>query len=152
MDSTFKPKFLKNIFFYIFSSYSYKDELLMGAAWLHKATGESFYLRKAQGQLDNVYIYWTVKHGLTRDSKTMGIQAVLYDVTKDSRLKRVLEVLILYAIFNAVLANTPCNFRRMRPNTTSTVPRKRPKDYFSFPSGAAFPGLLTQRWLCSRYT
>ncbi|CAH1790308.1 unnamed protein product [Owenia fusiformis] len=58
----------------------YLDELLWGAAWLYRATGENQYLKFAEDNYDA-----GTAHEFSWDSKLVGAQLILYQTTGDAR-------------------------------------------------------------------
>ena len=69
-----------------FSSWSgYDDELAWAAAWLAKATNESEYLATARELFDEGGLCGWVPTGFDWDSKTVGVYALMYELTKEDR-------------------------------------------------------------------
>ena len=70
---------------YIYRSWSgYNDELVWGALWLHKATGDDSYLTKAQSYYDDAgYIYWSSSE-FSWDDKAAGVKVLLAEETGSS--------------------------------------------------------------------
>eukprot|EP00095_Tigriopus_kingsejongensis_P004549 maker-scaffold893_size84343-snap-gene-0.24 protein:Tk04549 transcript:maker-scaffold893_size84343-snap-gene-0.24-mRNA-1 annotation:"beta- -endoglucanase" len=68
----------------------FNDELAWAAAWMHKATGEDSYLKKAEKFYNDFSLDYTAEQGLGWDDKTLGVQALLFDITgKDVYKNRV---------------------------------------------------------------
>ena len=66
------------------SSYAYDDELIWGALWLYKATGDASYLTKAQNYYDDAgYVYWSSSM-FSWDDKKAGIKVLLAEATGSS--------------------------------------------------------------------
>ena len=84
---TFWP-FGKNMSdFYIHSTYSsaaYEDELIWGALWLYKATGDDSYLTKAQSYYDDSGRSTWTQWAFSWDEKTPGIKVLLAEETGSS--------------------------------------------------------------------
>ena len=68
------------------SSWSgYEDELAWAAAWLAKATGESGYLETARALFEEGGLCGWVPTGFDWDSKTVGVYALMYELTQEDR-------------------------------------------------------------------
>ena len=64
----------------------YKDELVWGAAWLYKATGDSAYLNKAEKYYNEFDLGGKI--GIfSWDDKTVGVHALMAEMTGDSVYK-----------------------------------------------------------------
>ena len=75
----------------------FNDELVWGAAWLHKATGDSAYLTKAQSYYDNFGL--KDKIGVfSWDDKTVGVHALLAEATGEAKYTDSLEKFCDHAV------------------------------------------------------
>lgn len=63
----------------------YNDELVWGAAWLAKATGDDSYLAKAEAYFEEFGL--SDPQELSWDDKTAGVFLILYELTGDSKYK-----------------------------------------------------------------
>nr|AXQ39836.1 beta-1,4-endoglucanase [Loboptera decipiens] len=67
-----------------YSSGNYEDELVWGAIWLYKATGDQSYLTKAEQYYDQFeLVEWDGKFDW--DSKISGVEVLLGKITKNSK-------------------------------------------------------------------
>ncbi|PVD35339.1 hypothetical protein C0Q70_02299 [Pomacea canaliculata] len=66
-----------------YKSYNYTDELVWGAAWMYKATGDVSYLRDAEAR----YQSWPA-WGFSWDEKQFGNQILLYELTSKDVYKQ----------------------------------------------------------------
>ncbi len=71
----------------------YQDEIVWGAIWLYKATGEASYLAKAESEYEFLgnegqTAYKAYKWGLAWDDKSYGSYVLLADITGDDRYKQ----------------------------------------------------------------
>lgn len=68
----------------------YNDELVWGAVWLYKATGQQHYLDKAKQYYDEFGL-WTDNNVISWDDKTAGVKILLAELTGEQRFKNDLE-------------------------------------------------------------
>ena len=68
----------------------YNDELVWGALWLYKATGESDYLEKAKKYYDDFNLNGE-KGVFSWDDKNLGNHALLAELTDEPLYKRPLQ-------------------------------------------------------------
>nr|AXQ39837.1 beta-1,4-endoglucanase [Loboptera decipiens] len=67
-----------------YSSSGYEDELVWGAVWLYKATGDNSYLTKAEQLYDEFQLqYWNGNFGW--DQKISGAEMLLSQITQNSK-------------------------------------------------------------------
>ena len=78
----------------------YQDELIWGAAWLAKATGDASYLSKAENYYDSYN--GAAYEPYSWDNKKLGAQIVLYEVSGKWKYKNTIETNV-----NAMRSNGP---------------------------------------------
>lgn len=74
------------MFKFYFSSDNYKDELVLAAAWLYRATGDKKYLNDAVKLYDQFGLNW-VSHTFDWNNKFPAAQVMLYKLTKKDKYK-----------------------------------------------------------------
>jgi endoglucanase len=91
---TFKVNFLN------FRSWSgYGDELAWGAAWLAKATGENYYLKKAKAYFNEYGL--CDKNDFSWDNKAAGTKVLLLELTGNKKYKRCAKKFVDYILYQA---------------------------------------------------
>jgi len=73
----------------------YNDELVWGAAWLYKATGEESYLSKAEKLYQDFDMGGTPSE-FGWDDKKAGVQILMYELTGDSKYKTAVDNFLNY--------------------------------------------------------
>eukprot|EP00095_Tigriopus_kingsejongensis_P011273 maker-scaffold14_size734282-snap-gene-0.11 protein:Tk11273 transcript:maker-scaffold14_size734282-snap-gene-0.11-mRNA-1 annotation:"NwEG" len=68
----------------------FNDELVWGAAWLYKATGQSAYLTKAKAYYDQFELQYQASD-FSWDEKTPGVMALMAEITGETQYKNDLK-------------------------------------------------------------
>jgi endoglucanase len=72
----------------------YGDELAWGAAWLAKATGDNYYLTKAEAIFDQYGLCWN--NNFSWDNKAAGIKVIMFELTGNDKFKGCIDNFIEY--------------------------------------------------------
>jgi len=86
-----------------YGSTGWKDEMCLGAAWLHKATGEARYLNEAKG-----YHSGSTGWALSWDDKNVACQLLLFEITKEGSYKSEVEAFVRDYMPGGSVPYTPC--------------------------------------------